>query len=71
MWEESIRLELLAENLCRAIKECGTSDNVQSSHAADAFEGIYLDLRREFPTLSQQEIWQIIGLCSKTYFKDR
>ena len=63
MWEDSIRLELLASGMVRAIKACGKSrDN-------SAFQDIYRDLRIEFPTLSEREIWQVIGLCTRVYEK--
>ena len=61
MWDESIRLELLALGVTKAAKEFARK------HDQREFERIYLDLRQEFPTLSEKEIWQLIGLVVKAY----
>ena len=63
MWEESIRLELLATAAVRAIKA------YETEHDNRVFDDLYRDLRIEFPTLSEQEIRQVIGLCVKVYGK--
>lgn len=59
MWEESIRLELLAS----AVKKA--ADAYDKNGDNRAFDDIYRDLRIEFPTLTEREIWQVIGLCTK------
>ena len=59
MWEESIRLELLAS----AVKKA--ADAYDKNGDNRAFDDIYRDLRIEFPTLTEREIWQVIGLCAK------
>ncbi|MBR6381809.1 MAG: hypothetical protein IKS07_09085 [Lachnospiraceae bacterium] len=61
MWEESIRLELLALGVGRVMKARGGPDEKKE------FQDLYRDLRIEFPTLSEREIWEIIGLCVKVY----
>ena len=61
MWDESIRLELLASGIKTAIEA------FESKHDRKAFDRVYLDMRLEFPTLSEQELWQLIGLCVKVY----
>ena len=61
MWEESIRLELLASGITKAVEA------FNAKHDRKEFEQAYLDLRLEFPTLSEQELWQLIGLCVKVY----
>ena len=50
MWEESIRLELLAAAAVKAIKA------YETGHDSRVFDGLYRDLRIEFPTLSEAEI---------------
>ncbi len=65
MWEESIRLELLAAAAVKAIKA------YETGHDSRVFDGLYRDLRIEFPTLSEAEIRQVIGLCAKVYGKGR
>ncbi len=59
MWEESIRLELLKAGIIKA------TDTYKATNDPKSFDRIYLDLRLEFPTLSEQEIWKLIGLCVK------
>ena len=59
MWEESIRLELLASAVKKAV------DAYDKTGDKKAFDEVYRDLRIEFPTLSEREIWQVIGLCGK------
>jgi len=80
MWEESIRLELLSSGMARAIKNAGFMDGKGGGKNgsqggpyvnAGAFSEIYRDLRIEFPTLSEREIWQVIGLCAKVFAKGR
>ena len=61
MWEESIRLELLASGVVKAAEE------FDKKHDRKVFEQAYLDLRLEFPTLSERELWQLIGLCVKVH----
>ncbi len=63
MWDESIRLELLAAAAVKAIRA------YEKEHDGRVFDGLYRDLRIEFPTLSQSEIMQVIGLCAKVYGK--
>ncbi|MCR5684429.1 MAG: hypothetical protein K6G81_03290 [Lachnospiraceae bacterium] len=61
MWDESIRLELMAAEAVKAAKEFKTTRD------KGAFDRIYLDMRQEFPTLSEKELWELIGLCVKVY----
>ena len=65
MWEDSIRLELLAAGVERAVRA------FEKTHDSRAFDEIYRDLRIEFPTLSESEINQVIGLCAKVYEKGK
>ena len=65
MWEESIRLDLLASGVFKAAEE------YDIKHDRKAFEQAYLDLRLEFPTLSEHELWQLIGLCMKLYSRTK
>ncbi|MCR5685994.1 MAG: hypothetical protein K6G81_11355 [Lachnospiraceae bacterium] len=61
MWDESIRLELLALGVAKA------AEGFDRTRDKTEYDAVYLDLRQEFPTLSQKEIWQLIGLCVKLY----
>ena len=61
IWNDGIRLELLALGVVRAIKESGLPGDYSK------YSEVYRDLRIEFPTLSEQEIWEVIGLCVKVY----
>ena len=61
MWDESIRLELMAVEVTKA------AAGFEKSRDKSVFDRIYLDMRQEFPTLSEKEIWQLIGLCVKAY----
>jgi len=60
MWESDLRLELISSGIAQAIdKFCLKNDT-------RVFDQVYLDLRQEFPTLSEQEILRFIGICVNT-----
>lgn len=61
MWDSNIRLELISSEIIQAIEAfCVRNDS-------KVFGTVISNLRKEFPSLSDQEIWQIIGLCVNVY----
>ena len=51
----------MASGMVKAIEEFNSKKDRRS------FDQIYLDLRLEFPTLSEKELWNLIGICVKVY----
>ena len=61
MWDSNIRLELISREIIQAIDAfCVRNDS-------KVFGTVITNLKKEFPSLSDQEIWQIIGLCVNVY----
>ena len=61
MWDSNIRLELISSEIIQAIEDfCVRNDS-------KVFGTVISNLKKEFPSLSDQEIWQIIGLCVNVY----
>ena len=61
MWDSNIRLELISREIIQAIDAfCVRNDS-------KVFGTVITNLNKEFPSLSEQEIWQIIGLCVNVY----
>ncbi len=61
MWDSNIRLELISSEIIQAIEAfCVRNDS-------KVFGPVISNLKKEFPSLSDQEIWQIIGLCVNVY----
>ena len=61
MWDSNIRLELISSEIIQAIEAfCVKNDS-------KVFGTVISNLKKEFPSLSDQEIWQIIGLCVNVY----
>ena len=61
MWDSNIRLELISREIIQAIDAfCVRNDS-------NVFGTVITNLKKEFPSLSEQEIWQIIGLCVNVY----
>lgn len=61
MWDSNIRLELISSEIIQAIEAiCVRNDS-------KVFGTAITNLKKEFPSLSEQEIWQIIGLCVNVY----
>lgn len=61
MWDSNIRLELISSEIIQAIEAfCVRNDS-------KVFGSVITNLKKEFPSLSEQEIWQIIGLCVNVY----
>ena len=61
MWDSNIRLELISSEIIQAIEAfCVRNDS-------KVFGTVITNLKKEFPSLSEQEIWQIIGLCVNVY----
>lgn len=61
MWDSNIRLELISSEIIQAIEAfCVRNDS-------KVFGTVITNLKKEFPSLSEQEIWQIIGLCINVY----
>lgn len=61
MWDSNIRLELISSEIIQAIEAfCVRNDS-------KVFGTVITNLKKEFPSLSDQEIWQIIGLCVNMY----
>ena len=61
MWDADIRSELLAANIIRAIEIfCLRGDD-------KVFGQIFYDLRAVFPALSEEDAWQVLGLCMNIY----
>ena len=61
MWDSNIRLELISSEIIQAIEAfCVRNDS-------KVFGTVITNLKKEFPSLSDQEIWQIIGLCVNVY----
>lgn len=61
MWDSNIRLELISSEIIQAIDAfCVRNDS-------KVFGTVITNLKKEFPSLSDQEIWQIIGLCVNVY----
>lgn len=61
MWDSNIRLELISREIIQAIDAfCVRNDS-------KVFGTAITNLKKEFPSLSDQEIWQIIGLCVNVY----
>ncbi len=63
MWDSNIRLELIANDIVQAV------DSFSVRNDSKAFENAIVNLKKEFPSLSEQEIWQIIGICVSVYGK--
>ena len=61
MWDSNIRLELISGNVVQAI------DAFLVRNDERVFEQTLSGLRNEFPSLSENELWQIIGLCVSVY----
>jgi len=61
MWDSNIRFELITNDIVQAI------DSFSVRNDNKAFEKAVVNLKKEFPSLSDQEIWQIIGLCVSVY----
>lgn len=61
MWDSNIRLELISSEIIQAIDAfCVRNDS-------KVFGTAITNLKKEFQSLSEQEIWQIIGLCVNVY----
>ena len=61
MWDSNIRLELISSEIIQAVEAfCVRNDS-------KVFGTVLSNLKKEFPSLSEQEIWQIIGLCVNVY----
>ncbi|MGN1198887.1 MAG: phospholipase D-like domain-containing protein [Acetatifactor sp.] len=61
MWDSNIRIELISSEIIQAIEAfCVRND-------CKVFGTVITNLKKEFPSLSEQEIWQIIGLCVNVY----
>lgn len=61
MWDSNIRLEIISSEIIQAIEAfCVRNDS-------KVFGTVISNLKKEFPSLSDQEIWQIIGLCVNVY----
>lgn len=61
MWDSNIRFELISSEIIQAIEAfCVRNDS-------KVFGTVITNLKKEFPSLSKQEIWQIIGLCVNVY----
>lgn len=61
MWDSNIRLELISSEIIQALEAfCVRNDS-------KVFGTVIPNLKKEFPSLSDQEIWQIIGLCVNVY----
>ena len=61
MWDSNIRLELISSEIIQAIEAfCVRNDS-------KVFGTVITNLKKEFSSLSDQEIWQIIGLCVNVY----
>lgn len=61
MWDSNIRLDLISSEIIQAIEAfCVRNDS-------KVFGTVITNLKKEFPSLSDQEIWQIIGLCVNVY----
>ncbi len=61
MWDSNIRLDLISNSIVQAIEAfCLRNDD-------KVFGQTVLNLKKEFPSLSDQEIWQIIGICVSVY----
>jgi len=61
MWDSNIRLELISSEIIQAIEAfCVRNDS-------KVFGTVISNLKKEFPSLSDQEMWQIIGLCVNVY----
>ena len=61
MWDSNIRFELISSEIIQAIEAfCVRNDS-------KVFGTVITNLKKEFPSLSDQEIWQIIGLCVNVY----
>lgn len=61
MWNSNIRLELITNEIVQAI------DTFSVRNDSRAFDTAIINLKKEFPALSEQEIWQIIGICVSMY----
>lgn len=61
MWNSNIRLELITSNVIKAIEAFALRNDEK------VFVQIYSDLKNEFPNLSEQAVWEIIGLCVNVY----
>lgn len=61
MWDSNIRLELISSEIIQAIEAFCVRNY------SKVFGTVISNLKKEFPSLSDQEIWQIIGLCVNVY----
>lgn len=61
MWDSNIRLELISSEIIQAIEAFSVRND------SKVFGTVISNLKKEFPSLSDQEIWQIIGLCVNVY----
>ena len=61
MWDSNIRIELISSEIIQAIEAFGVRND------SKVFGTVITNLKKEFPSLSEQEIWQIIGLCVNVY----
>ena len=61
MWNSNIRLELITKEIVQAIE----SFNIKNEDKV--FANIIAKLKKEFPSLSEQEVWQVMGLCVSVY----
>ena len=61
MWNNNIKIEYLSTEIVQAI------ENYIVRGDEKVFITIEEELRQEFPSLSHEDIWKIIGLCVNTY----
>lgn len=61
MWNGNIRLELLSANIVQSIDAFCLRNDLK------VFAQVCAELKKEFPSLSDQDIWQLIGLCVNIY----
>ena len=61
MWDSNLRLEILSGNIVQAI------DAFVLRNDEKVFGQALIGLKKEFPSLSDKELWQIIGLCVSVY----
>lgn len=57
MWNSNIKLDLLSTNMAQAI------DNYCLRGDSNIFRGIIDDIKRLFPNITDEEAWEIVGLC--------
>lgn len=57
MWNSNIKLDLLSTNMAQAI------DNYCLRGDSKVFSNVLSDIKRTFQNISEEDAWQIIGLC--------